>query len=80
MDLNAIKFPDVNWIYIVLNVAQWTLCKHGNYAAIQRREYHSLRGLKFSQYCYWDATPCRLVNRYQRYGGPCCFIFCLQED
>jgi hypothetical protein len=30
MDLKAIKFPDVNWIYVVPDVAQWTLCKHGN--------------------------------------------------
>jgi len=28
--LKAIKFPDVNWIYVVPDVAQWTLCKHGN--------------------------------------------------
>ena len=74
MDLKAIKFPDVNWIFIAPDVAQW------NYAAIHRREYHSLRDLMFSQYCYWDATPCRLVNSYQRYGGPCCFIFSVKED
>jgi hypothetical protein len=24
MDLKEIKFPDVNWIYIVPDVAQWT--------------------------------------------------------
>jgi len=30
MDLKAIKFPDVNWIYMVPDVAQWTMCKHGN--------------------------------------------------
>jgi len=30
MDLKAIKFPDVNWIYMVPDVAQWTLCEHGN--------------------------------------------------
>jgi len=28
--LIAIKFLDVNWIYVVPDVAQWTLCKHGN--------------------------------------------------
>ena len=28
--LKAIKFPNVNWIYVVPDVAQWTLCKHGN--------------------------------------------------
>jgi hypothetical protein len=30
MDLKAIKFPGVNWIYVVPDVAQWTLCKDGN--------------------------------------------------
>jgi len=27
MDLKAMKFPYVNWIYMVPDVAQWTLCK-----------------------------------------------------
>ena len=26
MDLKAINFPDVNWIPIVPDVAQWALC------------------------------------------------------
>jgi len=30
MDHKAIKVPDVNWIYIVPDVAQWALCKHCN--------------------------------------------------
>jgi hypothetical protein len=56
-------------------------CKHGNgnSAAIQRREFHSLRDLRFSHYCYWDWTPCRLVNSYRRFGGVCCFTFSVQE-
>ena len=80
--LKAIKFPDVNWIYVVPDVAQWTLCKHGNgiYVATQRREYHGLRDLRFSQHWYWDATPCRVVKCYQRYEGPWCLIFSVQED
>ena len=28
--LNAIKFPDVNRIYVVLDVAQWAMCINGN--------------------------------------------------
>ena len=30
LDLKAIKFPNVNWIYMVPVVARWTLCKHGD--------------------------------------------------
>ena len=29
LDLKT-KFPDVNWIYVAPDVAQWTLCKHGD--------------------------------------------------
>jgi len=28
MDLKEIKIRDVNWIYVVPVVAQWTLCKY----------------------------------------------------
>jgi hypothetical protein len=35
-----------------------------------------LRDLGFSQYCYWDATQCILVNSYRRFGGASCFILC----
>ena len=64
MDVTAIKFPDLNWIYLVLEVAQWT----------------DFVNMGFLQYCYWDATPCRLVNGYGSFGGACCCIFSIQED
>jgi len=30
LHLKTIKFPDVNWIYVGPDVAQWILCKHGD--------------------------------------------------
>jgi hypothetical protein len=30
LDLKTIKFPDVNWIYVGPDVAQWILCKYGD--------------------------------------------------
>ena len=35
-----------------------------------------MRDLRFSQHCYWDATPCRLVNIYQRYEDLGALIQC----
>jgi len=64
MDVITIKFPDVNWIYLVPDVAHWIDCVN----------------MGFLQYCYWDATPCLLVNGYGRFGGACCCKFSVQED
>jgi hypothetical protein len=69
MDLKGIKFPDVTQRIDCVNMVM-------GIRLLYKEENFTVCEMRFSQYCYGDATSCRLVNSYQRFGGASCFILC----